>query len=173
MNGFMLLIPFFIIRFGILSFLNKSALMRAAYFAPMKKNELIMYYIYQITNILIIGSLCFLTVKFELTGLFYVGLCCYLIGLILCMISIIDFSKPTKEGINTNGLYQFSRNPMYVAYFVYFLGCAFLCQSLILLIIVIIFQISSHWIILAEERWCIEKFGLVYKQYMKKVRRYF
>lgn len=47
-----------------------------------------------------------------------------------------------------------------------------LTQSRILLGVVLIFQISAHWIILAEERWCIEKFGTVYKQYMKSVRRY-
>jgi len=36
MNGFLLLIPFFLIRFGLLSFLNKQALPRAAHFAPMR-----------------------------------------------------------------------------------------------------------------------------------------
>jgi len=44
-----------------------------------------------------------------------------------------------------------------------------LTQSLILCGIVLIFQSSSHWIILSEERWCIEIFGEAYKQYMKKV----
>lgn len=33
-------------------------------------------------------------------------------------------------------------------------------------------KISAHWIILAEERWCIKKFGEEYKNYMNKVRRY-
>lgn len=35
MNGFFLLIPFLMIRFGLLSYLNKDAVRRAAYFAPM------------------------------------------------------------------------------------------------------------------------------------------
>ena len=39
MNGFLLLIPFFLIRFGLLSFLNKQALPRAAHFAPMRGRE--------------------------------------------------------------------------------------------------------------------------------------
>ncbi len=61
---------------------------------------------------------------------------------------------------------------MYVAYFIYFLGCVFLTQSIILLTLLMVFQISAHWIILSEERWCINKFGGEYKKYMNEVRRY-
>ena len=31
-----------------------------------------------------------------------------------------------------------------------------------------LFQISAHWIILAEERWCIQKFEEAYREYMKE-----
>lgn len=172
MNGFLLLIPFLIIRFKVLAIVNKEAIWRAAYFAPMNKYEKIAYYVYQISNILIFGYLCFLTIKINFSWQTYLALACYLLGLTMCTISVINFAKPSDEGLNLNGLYKYSRNPMYVAYFIYFIGCAWLCRSLILLGIVILFQISSHWIILAEERWCIRKFGSVYKQYMKKVRRY-
>lgn len=82
------------------------------------------------------------------------------------------FFFPNAEGLNINGIYQFSRNPMYVAYFICFIGMSLLTQSLILLGIVIIFQVSAHWIILSEERWCIKRFGKSYEEYMKKVRRY-
>ena len=36
----------------------------------------------------------------------------------------------------------------------------------------LVFQLAGHRIILAEERWCIRKFGNAYVQYMKNVRRY-
>lgn len=52
------------------------------------------------------------------------------------------------------------------------MGCALLTHSVLLGGIVIIFQLSSHWIILSEERWCIGEFGDAYRQYMKRVRRY-
>ena len=39
MNGFLLLIPFFILRFGLLLALNPKAVPRAAYFAPMRGAE--------------------------------------------------------------------------------------------------------------------------------------
>ena len=61
---------------------------------------------------------------------------------------------------------------MYVAYFVFFLGCALLVQSVPLLLFLAAFQLSAHWIILAEERWCLEKFGPEYRLYCARVRRY-
>jgi protein-S-isoprenylcysteine O-methyltransferase Ste14 len=172
MNGFLLLLPFLLIRFGVLSALNKDGIKRAAHFAPMAGNEIAAYWIYQLSNIALFGGLCFLTVIIEFSWQFYAGLILYLSGLLLCAISVINFAYPSKDGLNYNGIYGLSRNPMYLSYFICFIGCALLTQSWILFGIVLVFQISSHWIILSEERWCVEKFGDEYKQYMRKVRRY-
>ncbi len=172
MNGFLLLIPFLLIRFGLLSYLNKDAVKRAAHFAPMSGNEAGAYWIYQISNAAIFIYLFFLRVKTDFTWLFFTGMVCYILGLVLCVFSVMGFSSPSSEGLNSKGIYRFSRNPMYVSYFICFVGCAFLTQSLILGGIVLIFQISAHWIILSEERWCMESFGESYREYMKKVRRY-
>ena len=100
MNGFILLLPFFFIRFVVLAVLDRTFLQRAAMFAPLKRNEKAAYYIYQLTNPGIILYPFFLTVK--------------------------AFSSPDKSGLNTDGIYRFSRNPMYVSYFVCFLGIALL-----------------------------------------------
>lgn len=172
MKGFLLLIPFLLIRFGLLSLLNKGAVKRAAYFAPLSGNETAAYWVYQISNLAIFIYICFLTVRIGFSWIFCAGLIFYVTGLILCAVSIMNFAKPSDDGLNCNGLYRFSRNPMYVSYFIYFAGCALLTQSLLLFGLVLIFQISSHWIILSEEKWCIETFGEEYRQYMKKVRRY-
>lgn len=172
MNGFLLLIPFFIIRFGLLSRLSTSALQRAALFAPMQGKEKIAYYVYQISNVGIVLCPFFLTVQTTPAWYFFAGLFCYLLGLCLCAVAMVSFSSPDNTGLNTNGVYRFSRNPMYVAYFVCFIGMALLTQSWVLFAMVLLFQISAHWIILAEERWCLEQFGAVYERYMQRVRRY-
>lgn len=138
----------------------------------MSGNENLAYWIYQISNIAIFVYLCFSTVIIKFSWPFYTGVVIYVSGLILCTICMINFAVPSNEGMNLNGLYRFSRNPMYVSYLVYSVGCVLLTHSPGLCVIVFIFQISSHWIVLSEERWCIEKFGEPYKQYMKKVRRY-
>lgn len=171
MNAFFTVIPLIIIRFGILSILDKEALKRAAFFAPLIGIEKAAYLFYQISNILIFIYLCFLKITTD-SYWFYVGLVIYGLGVLLCLISVSNFATPSEKGINLKGLYRIFRNPMYVAYFVYFFGCVLLTQSLILLIILLVFQISAHWIILSEERWCIKKFGEEYINYMNKVRRY-
>ncbi|WP_028043478.1 methyltransferase family protein [Candidatus Stoquefichus massiliensis] len=172
MGAFLLLILFFLIRFTLLSYLNKDAVKRAAYFAPLIHNEKIAYYIYQISNMMIFIFLCFFNVKIDMSWQFYLGLFLYSLGLFLLTLSVIDFASASDGKINTNGIYRFSRHPMYLSYFVYFMGCVFLTQSIFLLVIVLIFQISAHWIILSEERWCLQQFGEQYKDYMSEVRRY-
>jgi len=171
MNGFLLLIPFILIRFGLLSILNKEGLKRAAFFAPLIGREKAAYWFYQISNILIFVYLFFLKITTD-PYWFYAGLVTYGLGVLLCLASVSNFAKPAENGINLKGLYRVSRNPMYVSYFIYFLGCVLLTQSLLLFVILMVFQISAHWIILSEERWCIKKFGEEYKNYMNKVRRY-
>jgi protein-S-isoprenylcysteine O-methyltransferase Ste14 len=170
-NAFLTVIPLILIRFGLLRIVSKEALSRAAFFAPVIGKEKVALLIYQISNILIFVYLCFLRVKTD-SYWFYVGLLIYGLGVISCLISVLNFAQPAGNSINLKGLYQVSRNPMYVAYFIYFLGCLLLTQSLILLAILIVFQTSAHWIILSEERWCVKKFGQEYVNYMNKVRRY-
>ncbi len=172
MYGFLLLIPFLLIRFGLLSLLNREAVSRAAYFAPVRGGERAAYWIYQISNAGIFLSLFFLRIAADSSWQFILGLVCYILGLCLCAASVAGFASPDREGLNTEGIYRFSRNPMYVSYFICFLGMALLTRSWLLFGVVAVFQISSHWIILSEERWCLEKFGTAYEQYMKSVRRY-
>lgn len=59
MNGFILLVPFFLIRFGLLWFRDKESVLRAAHFAPMVGNERAAYWLYQISNTAIVACLCF------------------------------------------------------------------------------------------------------------------
>jgi protein-S-isoprenylcysteine O-methyltransferase Ste14 len=171
MNGFLFAIPIILVRYGLLAIISKEALKRAAYFPPVQGEEKKAYWIYQITNTFMFIYLIFIKVR-STSELFFIGLFIYFIGLILYVFSIINFTQPRKNGINNNGLYKISRNPMYVAYFIYFLGCSLLSGSFVLFISLIIFQLAVHWIILYEERWCIKEFGNDYKRYMKKVRRY-
>lgn len=171
MNAFLTVIPIILIRYGLLSAVNKEALRRAGFFAPLLGKEKIAYLIYQITTALILLYLFLLKIRTD-SDWFYIGLIIYSLGIVLYAVSIVNYAKPKMNGINVNGLYQISRNPMYIAYFIYFLGCVLLTHSWILLGLLITFQISAHWVILSEERWCIKKFGEEYIKYMNKVRRY-
>ncbi len=172
MYGFVLLLPFLLIRFGLLVRLSREAVSRAAYFAPVRGGERAAYWAYQISNGGILLVPLFLKVSAMFSWQLVLGLICYVGGLCLCAAAIAGFAAPDENGLNTNGVYQISRNPMYVSYFICFMGMALLTRSWMLFGFVAVFQISAHWIILAEERWCLEKFGEPYAQYMKTVRRY-
>ena len=171
MNSAVLLIPLFLIRYGLLSLINKNALPKAAYFPPMQGTEKIMYLLYQVSTLAIIIYMFFLKI-ISSTPWLYIGAVVYALGVLLFIFSVAGFAKPDEHGICRNRLYRISRNPMYVAYFVYFLGCVFLTGSVVLLLLLCVFGVSSHWIVLSEERWCTQKFGAEYVEYMKKVRRY-
>lgn len=172
MNGLVLLIPFLLIRFGLLSFLNRDAVKRAAFFAPVIGQEVPAYWLYQISNVFIFVYVCFRKIVIDSSWVCYAGVISYALGLVLCTVSIINFAAPCEKGFHDNGLYRCSRNPMYLAYFIFFIGCALLIQSVLFTIVIFVFIISSHWIILSEERWCIKEFGGEYRKYMERVGRY-
>ena len=114
MNGFLLLIPSILIRYLLLYILSKEAMKRAAHFAPMIGKEKAAYWIYQFSTLAIFVFMFFLEVQIQQTWLFYIGTALYLTGLILLILSMINFSSPLKTGINRNGLYRLSRNPIYM-----------------------------------------------------------
>lgn len=171
MNAFILILPILLIRFAPLKFVSKQALQRARYFPPVEGIEKAAFWVYQLTVTIMFIYLFFLNLRLR-TIVNYLGLGIYLIGFILYAISFLDYAKPNENGINKTGLYQFSRNPMYVAFFLYFFGSSLLTNSWPFFVILIIFQISVHFLILSEERWCSKEFGEEYQDYMKEVRRY-
>ncbi len=168
-----LFLPFIGIRFGLLSFVNKKALERAAHFAPVKGNEQIAYIVYQLATLGLAVTSLFLSIKSDGSVCFYLGLLSYILGLILCAVTMVHFAFPDQAGFNQKGVYKFSRNPIYLSYFVILIGMSLLAQSLIFGLLTLIFQVSGHWIILSEERWCRKQFGQAYGRYRKAVRRYF
>lgn len=170
--GFLLVIPLFLIRFGLLYAVNKDALARAAHFAPLVDREKIAYGLYQISNVALIVYPCFLSIKLEPSYLFGAGAAVYGAGIVLLAVSTVQFAHPSPSGLLDRGVYRLSRNPMYVAYFLYFAGCALLLQSVTMLVLLAVFQASAHGIVKAEERWCLATFGDAYRAYMSTVRRY-
>ena len=171
MNAAFAVIPVLLIRYGLLALVNRGALKRAAHFAPLIGREKAAYWVYQISTLAMLVYLFFLRIE-PGSALFTSGLVMYALGLILYAVSTVHFARPGADGVNRKGLYKFSRNPMYAAYFIVFLGCAALTSSWIFLALLTVFQVSAHFIIRAEERWCLRQFGDAYASYMQEVRRY-
>jgi len=170
-NAFLLVIPIILIRYLLLKAISEEAYQRAAYFPPLEGKERYAFHIYQAAIIFMLIFTIFLRIQSD-SMVNIVGFISFILGTFLYIISMYSFARPQSDGLNNKGLYRFSRNPMYVAFFLYFLGIALITESILYLIVVIIFQISVHYIILSEERACLSEFGKEYKRYMNEVNRY-
>ena len=161
-SGLLLLFPFLLLRFGLLGRLGRDGLGRAAHIPPMGGRERLAYWVYQLSSAGVLVCLCAQRAEVDGAWPFWAGLVLYLLGLALCAGAVVSFGRPSPGPFREDGLYRFSRNPMYVL----------LTRSRLLAALVLLFQLSEHWIILAEERWCREQFGAPYEAYRKRVRRY-
>lgn len=84
---------------------------------------------------------------------------------------IIPFQKPTK--LIQDGLYRFSRNPLYLGEVVMLIGLTLLFGSLWTLLPIAIFALLvTVLFILPEERLLKEEFGQEYESYRRRVRRW-
>lgn len=102
-----------------------------------------------------------------------------LIGLIFTIISLINLGKSTRLGLpsndtklKTNGLYNYSRNPMYVGFDLITISAMIYSLHWLIIILGVYSMITYHLIIKGEENFMIKRFGEEYKKYQLKVGRY-
>ncbi len=106
------------------------------------------------------------------TFFFYTGLVLFILSGILAITSFINyFSAPLDQTI-CKGMYKISRNPIYVSISLMGFGMALMCHSALITIFLIMNLILQHFIILEEEKFCMEKYGNSYREFKHKVPRY-
>lgn len=74
--------------------------------------------------------------------------------------------------LKINGIYKFSRNPIYVAFYLLAIASVIYVFNPIIIIFAIIGMYIHHKIVIAEEVFLQQKFKEEYTDYVKKVRRY-
>lgn len=83
-----------------------------------------------------------------------------------------DPGQPTSQVIQT-GLFALSRNPLYLASVIVFLGITFTLNNLWTLVMLLLSIILCHYIlIIPEEQYLTAKFGQEYEEYVASVRRW-
>ena len=103
---------------------------------------------------------------------FYVGLTIYVVGVIMETVAMTNFFTTAVDKPVNKGIYRFSRNPMYFGMFLIFLGTGIACVSLIFLLLTAIFMILSHIVVVYEERFCTQKYGDPYQEYLNRIPRW-
>ena len=108
--------------------------------------------------------------------LFWIGLPIFILGIMVNAIAMYSFACFTG-GVNSTGIYHYSRNPMYLAGFFFLLGLCLMgwSTSVCSIALIIMFIVSIpyyHWTVLLEEAFLEDKYGDDYREYMNKVPRY-
>ncbi len=106
------------------------------------------------------------------TVLFYIGLGLFVCVMILTAVFSGDYVKAPKDKVITQGIYRFSRNPIYIGTYLISISTILMTLSWILIISLILSVISMHFIILLEENYLAKKYGNDYLEYKQKVPRY-
>ncbi|MCK4735366.1 MAG: isoprenylcysteine carboxylmethyltransferase family protein [Methanophagales archaeon] len=103
---------------------------------------------------------------------FYFGLALFTSGMVALIVAAVQlfFRKPGQ--LMTEGFYRISRNPLYVSCYVIWAGIGVATASWLILAFVVLSMIVQHFLILSEERICMEKYGASYREYMNGVPRY-
>ncbi|MGD8544251.1 MAG: isoprenylcysteine carboxylmethyltransferase family protein [Candidatus Bathyarchaeota archaeon] len=100
------------------------------------------------------------------TAWLYIGLIVYLFGMILNIVAGENLVNTPLDRPATKGLYSISRNPIYLSTSLMFIGTGIACASWLFLLLIAISIILQNITIDAEERWCLEKYGDAYREYM-------
>ena len=104
---------------------------------------------------------------------FYVGFPIAIIGLLGFTSGIITFATTQIEKKPlTGGPYRYSRHPMYITQLVMFIGVGIACASWVFLLFAIVYSILSFIYAITEERYCLEKYGGAYREYMNRTPRW-
>ncbi len=103
---------------------------------------------------------------------FYVGLPLAIVGLITGTIVLVNWAAAPLDKPVTNGLYRYSRHPMYIASFFFFLGISIATASWVFLAFTIAINVASLYSSRIEEQGCLRQYGDDYRDYMKRTPRW-
>jgi len=127
----------------------------------------------------IISSLFFALIVYSIfmplklgTVWFYAGFLIYLLGAIIETIAMLDFFTTPVDKPVTKGVYRISRNPIYLGMFLIFIGTGIACASWVFLLLTMVLIMLIHISVVSEERWCLEKYGDEYREYMNRTPRW-
>jgi len=171
-NGWWFTVSYLIIHFLPVILYPKSVTRR---FLAQPKSSKTEKSILLITTTLYFGIMIyaiFVSLKLN-TAWFRIGLVIYIVGMVFYVIAVDNYARTPLDQPAVKGLYRISRNPIHVMSFIAWLGAGIALASGVILAANVLMMLLMHITTLAEERFCLEKYGDTYRNYMKKTPRYF
>lgn len=121
--------------------------------------------------------------QFESDYLFYAGLGCELLAVVINLTAIFSFIKnkttinpvkpQTTTSLVTTGVFAFSRNPMYLGLLLFLIGFALQVNVVGGIPLLVLFGLYiDRFQIIPEERALAGKFGQEFREYAENVRRW-
>jgi protein-S-isoprenylcysteine O-methyltransferase Ste14 len=82
----------------------------------------------------------------------------------------VDLERPNQ--LVHNGPYTLSRNPMYLAWTLVYVGISLVAGAVWPLLLLPLVLLATHLVVVGEERTLERRFGDAYRSYTTTVRRY-
>ena len=162
-----------LIQTGVMRLVSKEICTRAGHSLEIKHSHT-----YKIASCISLPTWLLATVysiflPFQLgTVWFWIGLSIFLLGSIVLTVTTVNFATaPINEPI-TQGIYRYSRHPMYIAIFLLYLSVAIASTSWFFLLVSILWLVLISLTVTEEERYCMKKYGVAYGEYMNRTARW-
>jgi len=131
----------------------------------------IVSYVSMVIDTMAVAYSIFLPLKLG-TGWFYAGLAIFLTGLVVLAAATFNFAKTPMDVPITKGIYHYSRHPMYLASLLIYFSVGIASASWVFLLIFVVQSVSIRISVVEEERYCHEKYGDAYREYIDKTARW-
>ncbi|MFC1952061.1 methyltransferase family protein [Chloroflexota bacterium] len=103
---------------------------------------------------------------------FYIGLTIFLFGLLMLTAATFNFATAPMEKPIMDGIYRFSRHPLYLSLVIVYIGTSIATVSWLFFLIGIanIFWVRTESLV--EESYCLKRYGNDYREYMNRTPRW-
>ena len=171
-NGWWLTVAYLAIHLVLFFTAPKEALKRLLTRPKLNKTEKPLFNIQQTLYFGIMVYAVFVPLKLG-TAWFWIGLVVFVLGMVGYFVAITNFASTPLDQPVVKGLYRISRNPIHVMSDVAWFGAGIATASWVILAANIVLCILVHKTTLAEERFCLERYGQAYRDYMEQAPRHF
>ncbi|MCD4753031.1 MAG: isoprenylcysteine carboxylmethyltransferase family protein [Anaerolineaceae bacterium] len=174
LNGWTLVCLLYMVFGTLLAAFPKDVRARLFYYdrSHWNKKQRVSYFMGRVSVLVYLVLVIFTPLRTG-TSVFIPGVLLFTFGLAGFIIALSNFKNMSANQPATEGLYRISRHPQVLMLFISGVGICIAIGSWLALLILIIAKFFGHFRTLAEEEACLVQYGDSYRNYMKRVPRYF